>query len=448
MKFGEYTVLEEIGHGASGFVYKVARDENEYAIKACIGFDHESRKRFDREIRLAQALQHPNIVKVYNFDMMASNPYFVMELCHSTLDKIAASLTFNEQVACALQICQGIKALHDASIIHRDIKPSNILVEEGVCKITDFSFGFFLDHNSTTVTSKNQIIGTQGYIAPEIYDHGGHEATIASDIYALGCTLFYIFSCGHHPEHYDRKLVHPAVVRIIEKCRETRPDARYVNVQEVIEELQIFQTPLQFLSIEDLLAHKTEISNAEFRLSAYYLLTNETSWGSLIRGILAIGANSRIDLLKNIPEAGDKILLLLESIRDNDHDTWRQYEDIDPFTEFCSEVFATTNNILAKQKAIEIPLKFAVDNRRWPAMRIIKDRMLANLKDNEIRTLSGFFKANRESLEKWKTNYPACCQILLGSQLVFNNIKNHVLKCTCRAGDIRLIFKLTSSVLN
>ena len=102
MKFGEYTVLEEIGHGASGFVYKVARDENEYAIKACIGFDHESRKRFDREIRLAQALQHPNIVKVYNFDMMASNPYFVMELCHSTLDKIAASLTFNEQV---LKLC-------------------------------------------------------------------------------------------------------------------------------------------------------------------------------------------------------------------------------------------------------------------------------------------------------------------------------------------------------
>ena len=57
-------------------------------------------------------------------------------------------------------------------------------------------------------------------------------------------------------------------------------------MQEVIEELQIFQTPLQFLSIEDLLAHKNEISNAEFRLSAYYLLTNETSWGSLIRGIL------------------------------------------------------------------------------------------------------------------------------------------------------------------
>lgn len=60
--------------------------------------------------------------------MMASNPFFVMELCHSTLDKIVASLTFNEQVTCAIQICKGIKALHNASIIHRDIKPSNILV--------------------------------------------------------------------------------------------------------------------------------------------------------------------------------------------------------------------------------------------------------------------------------------------------------------------------------
>lgn len=64
------------------------------------------------------------------------------------------------------------------------------------------------------------------------------------------------------------------------------------------------------------------------------------------------------------------------------------------------DAYATTDNILAKQKAIEIPLKFAVDNRRWPAMRIIKDKMLTKLKDNEIRTLSGFFKVNKETLDK------------------------------------------------
>ena len=82
MKFGEYTVLEEIGHGASGFVYKVARDENEYAIKACIGFDHESRKRFDREIRLAQALQHPNIVDgVQSLFCNGTVPFYVGQDC-------------------------------------------------------------------------------------------------------------------------------------------------------------------------------------------------------------------------------------------------------------------------------------------------------------------------------------------------------------------------------
>lgn len=127
-----------------------------------------------------------------------------------------------------------------------------------------------------------------------------------------------------------------------------------------------------------------------------------------------MGPNRRMDLLKNLPGAGDKILLLLESIKDNDHETRRQYEDIDPFTEFCAEVFATTDNILAKQKAIEIPLAFAVNNRRWPAMCIIKEKMLTKLKENEIRTLTVFSRQTKKRWIQWKMRSLVCFLILLG----------------------------------
>ena len=84
MFFGEYEKIEEIGHGASGFVYRVKKGSDFFALKACTGLYPEALKRFDREIRIAQSLNHPNVIHVYDYDMGASNPYFVMDLCEGS----------------------------------------------------------------------------------------------------------------------------------------------------------------------------------------------------------------------------------------------------------------------------------------------------------------------------------------------------------------------------
>lgn len=398
MQIGPYTVIDHLGHGASGYVYKVNDGTSEKALKASTCFEEESRKRFDREIRIAQSVHHPNVVEVYGYDMTATNPYFLMELCEGSIEGSCHSLTDDQKMDYALQVCNGIKALHDNAIIHRDIKPSNVLIKSGVLKVSDFSFGFFLNHNSTTLTSKDQIVGTQGYIAPEIFNEGGHKATVLSDIYSLGCTLYYIFSGGIPPQYYDRKQIAPQLVSIIEKCRDNSPANRFASVDEVMAELQALNTPNKYFSIADLHADRSSVSNAEFRKTAYELLMRETNWSNLISGIVILGSSRRKDIIEHIPESGENILLQLEHIKENDTYTWKQYEDIDPFTEFCAEVFSKAKNILTKQKALDLSLPFAVENTRWNALRTIYGSMLTKLNDDEVRQLSTFMRQHKDEL--------------------------------------------------
>lgn len=398
MFFGDYEKIEEIGHGASGYVYKVKKDDELYAVKVCTGMDMVSLRRFDREIRIAKCLNHPNIIQIYDYDMTASNPYYAMELCDEPMTRCINAKSLNELLSLALEICEGVKALHDAGIIHRDIKPANIQMKGGKVKLTDFSFGAFIDHDSTTFTTTNQLIGTRGYIAPEIYRKGGHHATMLSDIYSLGCTLFFIFSGGVDPNYYKAQLLPPSLVLIIEKCRENEPSSRYNSVQELIDELKAIQKPIQFISMKELLTHEGKLSRAEVRTNAYQLLMKNDRWNELINDIRLLKDVRLNDIIKNVSGAGSSILLLLENIFNNDTDNWKQFEDVETYTSLCAQIFNNATDILTRQKAIDMTLEFSINYNRWPAMRIIRESMLDKLTDDEVMLLSGYLKTKKDLL--------------------------------------------------
>ena len=404
MIFGEYERIDEIGHGASGYVYKVKKENDFFALKACTGMYPEALKRFDREIRIAQSLNHPNVIHVYDYDMGASNPYFVMDLCEDSIARHIKGKTYEELLSLSVEVCEGIKALHEAGIIHRDIKPGNILMKNGVVRITDFSFGSFVDHDSTTLTTSSQIVGTQGYIAPEIVVNGGHQATIQSDIYSLGCTLWFIFSGGVDPSYYKAQVINPNIVRIIEKCRDNEPIKRYSSVKELIEELKALQTPVQYLSIKDLKANEQGLTMPEFRINAFQLLMKNDRWDELIADIRQLKGGMMSDIIKNIPGAGGEILLLLENVYNNDTDNWKQFEDVETYADICAMIFSNSTDVLAKQKTIDMTLEFAINYNRWPAMRIIKDKMINKLTDDEVRNLSGFLKSKKALLESLESS--------------------------------------------
>src|SRR5512135_559242 len=146
-RFGPYEILSPLGSGGMGVVYR-ARDsrlEREVALKVLpehLAGDQERLRRFEQEARSASALNHPNIVTIYELGQVDSTCYIAMELVEgSTLRHLLAAgpLPLHKMVQIAAQVADGLAKAHEAGILHRDLKPENLMVtRDGLVKILDF----------------------------------------------------------------------------------------------------------------------------------------------------------------------------------------------------------------------------------------------------------------------------------------------------------------------
>ncbi|HEU5354070.1 MAG TPA: serine/threonine-protein kinase [Actinocrinis sp.] len=200
---GRYRLLAQVGSGGMGVVWR-ARDEvlgrtvavKELMVRSAIsgfggGLADEGTQRAMREARIAARLHHPNVIGVYDIVDHESRPFLVMEFLESrSLAQLMATgvLLPPEEVArIGAQLASGLKSAHDAGIVHRDVKPGNVLLaEDGEVKLTDF--GISRAVGDTTVTASGVLLGTLGYIAPEVAQ--GQPSDSRSDVYALGATLY------------------------------------------------------------------------------------------------------------------------------------------------------------------------------------------------------------------------------------------------------------------
>src|SRR5208282_2849576 len=181
-RFGSYEILQRLGAGGMGEVYR-ARDtrlDREVAIKT-LSFERcshpEALSRFEQEARSASALNHPNIVTIYELGHENGTRYIAMELVDGeTVRSLLASgpIPFRKLVAIAAQIADGLAKAHEIGLIHRDLKPENLMVSyDGTAKVLDFGLAKLLkpDHgssdSSTTITERGTVVGTVGYMSPE-----------------------------------------------------------------------------------------------------------------------------------------------------------------------------------------------------------------------------------------------------------------------------------------
>jgi serine/threonine protein kinase len=212
-RIGPYKIVQEIGGGGMGTVYRAFRSDDQYqkevAIKL-VGVGHDSafiRDRFKFERQILATLDHPNIARMLDGGTTdQGTPYFVMELIDGRrIDEYCRlhSLTIQERLQLFLRVCSAVQYAHQRLIVHRDIKPSNILVTaENVPKLLDFGIAKIVDAVGTVPGAEATMtmvrLLTPAYASPEQVK--GETVTTASDVYSLGVVLYELLT-GCSPYH-------------------------------------------------------------------------------------------------------------------------------------------------------------------------------------------------------------------------------------------------------
>ena len=268
-RFGHYEVIQRLGVGGMGEVY-CARDtrlERDVAIKIlspeqCCRPD--ALVRFEREARSACALNHPNIVTIYEIGEVNEARFIAMELVKGeTLRELLASgpIPFRKTVAIAVQIANALAKAHEIGLVHRDLKPENLMItEDGVAKILDFGLAKLRaqkplqDPNATitAITGNGAILGTIGYMSPE--QATGNELDFRSDQFSFGSVLYEMvtgypaFRKNTHAESMAAvlrdeperaKMIHapPPLLWIVERCIAKDPKQRYSSTGDLARDL-------------------------------------------------------------------------------------------------------------------------------------------------------------------------------------------------------------------
>ena len=211
-----YQILEKLGEGGMGVVYK-ARDthlERFVAIKVLPPervADPERKRRFVQEAKAASALNHPNIITIYDIDQAEGIDFIAMEYVPGkTLDELIPrrGMRLNDAFKCAIQIADALARAHAVGIVHRDLKPGNVMVDEhGLVKVLDFGLAKLAEpvggEEAPTQTEEGAIVGTVAYMSPE--QAQGKPVDARSDIFAFG-SLLYEMVTGRRAFHGDTKI--------------------------------------------------------------------------------------------------------------------------------------------------------------------------------------------------------------------------------------------------
>ena len=265
-RLGNYQILDEIGHGGMGVIYRARQRHSRrvVALKRILPYEADSREaliRFRREAQAAASLDHPNILPIYEVREDEDGlPFFSMKFAAGgSLRDVALALRSepSRSVALMAKVARALQYAHAQGILHRDLKPGNILLDgRGEPLVSDFGLAKWLD-TASDLTHTLTIFGTPGYVAPEQAEGSTRSLGPSTDVYSLGAILFDLLT-GRPPFLGDNVLaviqqaaekpapklrsLAPALDRDLEiicaKCLEREPNARYCSAGDLAEDLE------------------------------------------------------------------------------------------------------------------------------------------------------------------------------------------------------------------
>ncbi len=267
-RFGDYEVLDEVARGGMGVVFRATQRSlrRDVALKLMIGGELSSpaaRRMFQTEALAAAALHHPHIVPVYDSGECELQPFIAMRFVAGGRNiahwatPLREGRQWREIAATMAQVARAVCHAHDRGVLHRDLKPSNILWDaEAGPQVADFGLAKIIDAGSTDgVALSARMLGSPGYMAPELAGGGNDEVTVATDVYGLGAVLYELLS-GRPPFQGKSALDTTRMVReeappplrdvpkdiatICMKCLARVPGDRYASATALAEDLDRF----------------------------------------------------------------------------------------------------------------------------------------------------------------------------------------------------------------
>jgi serine/threonine-protein kinase len=263
--FGHYEILETIGRGGMGVVYKAKQVDLDrpVALKMILASQlasPEQVRRFETEARAAAGLRHPNIVQIFEAGRVDGQSYFAMEyVAGQGLNAVARSEAIDPVRAATwmIAIARAVDYLHSRGIVHRDLKPSNILVDaDGRPLVTDFGLIKMAD---SELTSSQAIIGTPSYMSPEQAASKHDEVGPQSDVYSLGAILYELLTGrppflgaspletlvdvleGEPPAPHELRSAIPREIELVcLKALAKAPEHRYRSAEDLARDLERF----------------------------------------------------------------------------------------------------------------------------------------------------------------------------------------------------------------
>ncbi len=313
-KISHYEIIEQIGQGGMGIVYK-AKDtklDRFVALKFLtknVGSSESDRQRFMIEAKAAATLNHPNICTIYDVSEFEGQLFIAMEFIDGeTLRDRKNNISLKQSIEIGIQVAEALAAAHEKGIVHRDIKPENVMLrKDGLVQIMDF--GLAKLQGVTRLTREGNTVGTMGYMSPEQVQ--GFNVDHRTDIFSFGVLLYELIS-GQSPFKgmhetaiiYEIVNVDPEPISILKpelppdldaillECLAKEPDERYQSAKEIVKDLRKLKRESSRQTASRILAvRKSQISsssNLNIKTSEYETALPQKSSGINIWMIVSI----------------------------------------------------------------------------------------------------------------------------------------------------------------
>jgi len=466
-KLGKYDVLDVVGRGGMGVVYK-ATDPGIgrlVAIKMMtVGYadDSELLKRFYREAQSAGKLQHPNIVTIYDLGDEDGNPYMVMEFLEGeSLDSIIASRRFvslEQKLHITIQVCNALNYAHQHGVIHRDIKPANVMViKDFTIKIVDFGIARIGTEN---VTLPGQLMGSVPYMSPEqIKDKSYVDSR--TDIFSAGVLLYQLLTNELPFDGKDMgaillKIIHdtqpplknylpeypPELDHIITLALAKNPEERYTTADRMAFDLMRVQDELkremvhEYLQSVDKLVTAAQWNQAKEQILQILRLDRQNTRANELLGQV----EQQIQTQKRSEQARELRVQAEQAIRHDELTDALRYLDqavkLDSSTEILelrnsvaerqaraaqlasllhrAESARDTGELEEAQKAVAEALLLDRDNREAQALKVIIAREIAE--HNKLKQVQGLLDEARKRIAS--RSFTAALEVLKQAELL------------------------------